>query len=561
MARRKMTMKKLISLMIFGIFLLSMFTIAMENNAPDTPDTPGTPELTNAKVGVTSDAKVEVTSDAEMQTYVKQFKGKPVEECIKHAREKFPNADITKIKRDCAALRNLARDVNTDYGKEGLTKIKLRISTCVEFLKKNTDVNDPYAECVQIAGKEKNCVDFLKEHNVDDALLKCDKLFVASSKIIKNREYISEKLEDRIPEEKLKRFEYITAHNPSALGTKAKEFIKNLPDDKAEIFLNLPLKEQKKALENRLDLAKLRIKKVTKDDFYRKRVLVQKTVRRWEEQFNNAKERFQKAKQAHAEKTRRWNEAKKNLKDACEDPESDTCKEAEEQAISDAKEFLINNVNLIIDHLDQIKSKVLASDKIDEDRAQEITDDIDNKISALNDTLTDIDNAQTKEEVKDTAKEVNNIWKKSMFKFQAYAAHVLNSRVSFIIKKSERLEDRLYCLSDQIEGNTTDLSDNIEEFSSKIASTKEDYEKAKELYNEIRELRTEDEKDREAIEEKTKEMVELTKSANEKLKSANKQLVEIFKELRTENVDMSQCRESDEVYEVIDESGDNETTS
>jgi len=443
------------------------------------------------------------STDVAAKEFVRKNKFSTIEECMKRVKAAFPKVQPERAKNFCKNAASLANNIDNKQVK-GVQQIKARM----------------IADKSQIKARLQN-VDDWRVQKINSAL------------------------------------------RNSATSDKAQKFIHDLPNDKLEVFMHLPRAEQKKIIENGVEdaLKKYRLEKVNKENMYKARMVAQEKIKQWEGQYQQARDRLQKANNAHKEKVNKWNQAKLRLREACkDDSESEECQDLTEEAIEKAKEFLHNTVDRIIAHLEQIQSKVEASESISEERVEEILEDIEEKISKLEDLKDEIDAATTKEEIKEIAKKLDRIWKTAKHRAVAYAAHIMNTRVDVIIKKSEILEQKLDCALAELEeaGEETDeISDNIDEFSELVASAKEKWADAKDLYKEIRELKSDEDRDLEKIRELSAEMKELVKDAHEDLREAHKLLVGIYRDIRATGVEIADCRDDDladdEEYVVVDE--------
>jgi hypothetical protein len=328
-----------------------------------------------------------------------------------------------------------------------------------------------------------------------------------------------------------------------------------ISDDKKEIFLRLSRAEQKRIIDNNdFTMPGLRLEKFT-ERMYVKREIAKDKVQKWQAEYQRANAKYNAALKIQAERNRLFVEAKQKIKDTCVEPDSDECKAAEREAIAKAKEFLSNSIDITIEHLNQVKAKVEESDSLEEERVDEIVADIDAKVSELEDLRDEVDTADTKEEVKAAAQKLNSIWKEARHKARAFAAHLLNSKVSVIIKKSERLEERLECALEQMsDEEKDDFQEQIDNYSELLADADSDYEEAKSLYNDIRDMMDEDDKDNDAIQQKTEELKAIVKGAHDKLQKAHTQLTEMFRDMKAAGVDPAACKVDDTV--VVDDSSE-----
>ena len=447
--------------------------------------------------------------------------------------------------------------------KPQLAKVEPRLKICVDFLKKNNLAENPTLKCNKLLIKEIKCVDFLKEKGINEPLAKCDRLFKTGGKVIKDRPYLAKAITNKVAEPRLKKIDRLIKKYP-----KATNFVKDLPEQKAKVFLHLPRAEQKKLLEIDAtkaikNLDKLKVKKVKKDMQFKKRAISLNKVRLAEKNFKLAKQEYVKANRIYKEKKALFLDVKEKLK-ACEGVESDECNELREKAKEHAKEFLINGAKMAIEHLNKIKNKVESAEDMDEDKAKEIITEIDTAISKLEDAITQVEAAQSKEDVQEAAKVINNIWKSIKHKEKLHAARLVHAKVWNIIKRSEHLEERLDSALTDMEEKGIDVDDieaKVDEFSAKIAEAKEKYRKAEELLKQARDLKTEnpDEEEITKVTELVKEAKQLLREAHNAAKEAHQILMDIVRSIKsaggelTPQVESAEAGlDSDEVYEVVE---------
>lgn len=447
--------------------------------------------------------------------------------------------------------------------KPQVAKVEPRLKICVDFLRKNNLAENPVSICNKLLKKEIKCVDFLNEKGINEPLAKCDRLFKTGGKIIRDRPYLAKAVTDKVAESRLKKIDRLIENHP-----KANDFVKDLPEEKAKVFLHLPRAEQKKLLEMEStkaveNLDRLKLKKVNEEMQFKKRAIALEKVRLAEKNFKLAKEEYVKANRIYKEKKALFLDVKEKLK-ACEGVESDECNELREKAEEHAKAFLINGAKMAIEHLNKIKNKVESAEDMDEDKAREIITEIDTAISKLEDAITQVEAAQSKEAVQEAAKVINDIWKSIKHKEKLHAARLVHAKVWNIIKRSEHLEERLDSALADMEEKGVDVEDieaKVDEFSVKISEAKEKFEKAEELLKQARDLKTEnsDEEEIAKVTELVEEAKQLLREAHNAIKEAHRILVEIIKairsaggELTTQVESTEEGLESDEVYEVVE---------
>ena len=354
------------------------------------------------------------------------------------------------------------------------------------------------------------------------------------------------------------------------------ERIESLSEEQQAIFEKLSRAEQKEILKSaniNRDIGKYQLRKIEKALLFKKRVIAKEQMQRAIEEYKEAKEKYKEEAKAYKENKKEFDENKKKLKE-CEDDEDDNdveddedstteeCKDLEAQVLEDAKEFLTDGVNMLIDHLKQIKEKVTSSETMEADRVSEITTSIDSKISELESTLADIEAAQTKEELKEISKKVHRTWADFKHKERLYVARLIHAKVWGILERSKHLEQKLENILTKMEEKGIDVSDIDEEigqFSEKINEAKTKYEEGKKILDAAYAAK-DTTTDKKAIVTQVKEAEVILKEAKEALKEANSILSKIIKKIRSKGGEINNTT-TEEEYKVVETSTETAVTN
>jgi len=451
-----------------------------------------------------------------------------------------------------------------------LVSADTRLSRCVEFLLNNNLDDRPQITCARLLKQEMNCVEFLKRKGVDDAVAKCDKMFAAAVRVTGSNTGV---------DVSAKRFAILRRVDKAS--PQLSQFVRELPNDKVDVFARLPRAEQNKILNMDADARKERIndyelRTVKKTMLFKKRVIAKTKVDAAKLRFERAKNEYVRVNNAYKENKKLFLQTKEKLKE-CEGVETDECNELRNQTQEHAKEYIINGAKMAIEHLNKIKSKVESAEGMDEERAAEIIADIDEAISELEAAIEKVEKAETKEEVQEGARDVANVWRGIKHAEKVHVAKVVHSGMWNIIKKSEQLEKRLEDARARIYENCVDaesIDAKIGNFSMKIAGAKKKFNESEVLIQKAQEMNA-DETESEAVKALVDEARELLRLAHEDVKDAYKMLSGILREIHACGGSMSSESEEaglagDEVYEVVDtaaedgddsESGESEDTS
>lgn len=436
--------------------------------------------------------------------------------------------------------------------------VRNRLNVCVAFLKKNNIADTPGVTCTRLLRKELECTQFLGERGVENPTEKCDALFKESTQPVKERAFLKNVIAKKLAEWQLKKMDQLVKKRAGAAS-----FIEKLNDNQTAVFAHLPRAQQKKILEmgeealKELNKFQLRIKK--KDMLFKKRTIIRERLEETKERFRIAKEAYQNVSKNYKEKWQLFLENKEKLK-VCEDSASTECAEQKERVMEHAQQIVVNGANMLINHLSKIKSKVESSEEVNETEAQAVIAKIEQTIFELQKAVIEAEAAQTKEELKDAAKKISNIWKGFKHRERLYAVKVVHAKVWGLLQRSEHLEQRLDATLAHMEESGIEVGSvqtKVDEFSAKVSGAKEKVTKAEKIWRSLQQAKTIDDDSAGSIEE----FKRLTKEAHEELKAAHKLLVEIIKEIKDkgsfvlpeDEVESEEDLNSDEVYEVVEE--------
>lgn len=224
----------------------------------------------------------------------------------------------------------------------------------------------------------------------------------------------------------------------------------------------------------------------------------------------------------------------------CQTSETDDCPQFREQIREKNREFLLGVADATIAHLNEIISKIQASEDLTEDEINKIVEELQNYISEIEDIKGKITSASTADELKEAFRELKNTRNKVNKQSKLYVGKLWTARLGFVIERAEGLEARLDRILNELESQGYDissLSETINNFNIAVSKARENYDLATEKMNEARTT-----SDSEHAIELLRESHELLVSANENLKTAHdilKDINDILRELRTSSAGAS----------------------
>ena len=444
----------------------------------------------------------------------------------------------------------------------------VRMDNCVEFLSNNNLDDRPQITCARLLKQEMNCVELMKRKGVDDAVAMCGKMFAGTGVVATRATASNTGVDVSAPRGAILK-------RSDKASPKLHTFVEGLADDEVDMFARLSRAEQNKILNMDTDAGMKRIddyelRPVKKSMLFKKREIAKSKVDTAKQRFEQAKNEYARVNNAYKENKKLFLQTKEKLKE-CEDVETDDCNVLRNQTQEHAKEYIINGAKMAIEHLNKIREKVEIAEGMDEESAAEIIADIDEAISELEAAIEKVENAETKEQVQEGARDVAKVWNRVKHAEKVHVAKVVHSGMWNIIKKSEQLEKRLEDARARIHDACVDadsIDTKITEFSEKIASAKDKFNESEELIEEAREMKTDDpdEAEIEAVKALVAEARELLRLAHEDVKDASKLLSGIIREIHACGGSMSSDIDeeglaSDEVYEIVDTAAEDDEDS
>jgi len=334
------------------------------------------------------------------------------------------------------------------------------------------------------------------------------------------------------------------------------ELLQNLSDEQKQVFANMLRAEQKKILEMNKDNAlqtiqRYQLKVVNKETMLKKRIIAEEKKQEAALNYGQAVSRYAQLNSVYKDKRQEFNQIKEQLRN-CTNIDNEKCNELRDNALESAKEYLINGANMVIEHLNKIKNKIEGSEEITDEKSQEMIAKIDEAISEIEQAIEDVKAAQTKEEVKEAARKIYNIWNRFKNRERLYAANLIDAQVWNILRSSELLEQRLDNILAKMEEqgiNVSGIDAKIDEFSAYVLEAKDKYNEARELLEQARNAIDNNTSAQDSIEQAR----ELLKEAHDSLKNAHRVLVEIVKDIKEAGGEITEETELGEEVYIVEE--------
>ncbi|MBR9692646.1 hypothetical protein GOV07_01810 [Candidatus Woesearchaeota archaeon] len=235
-----------------------------------------------------------------------------------------------------------------------------------------------------------------------------------------------------------------------------------------------------------------------------------------------AKEKYEQARERYKEAQGKVNEAREKWQD-CEGDENEACTAAREKIRGNAKPFLGNSADMILQSLERVYAQVAGNENMDPERQEEILDELEEQMAEVEAAKAEteaLDDNSTDDEIRDAAEGVRNSWQHTKAKMKRAAAHHAYARLGNIIEKLEHLGERTENAIEKLDANGKDVSKAKElhsEYLRLLAESRSEWELAKQVWEEQKEADEVDAQDSTAREHFQKAR-ELAKEARSKLR-------------------------------------------
>ncbi len=393
-------------------------------------------------------------------------------------------------------------------------------------------INPVVARRAKAMGSVDDCVDFLSEKFPDAKEERLEAECKGAAKSL---------AEGKMPV----KARMLKAEDMAQLRTAAKMKIKaNLPNVDMKKIANLDRARLKKyaAMDNdelKKVLANVKVQRAKVSDLLKKRTIINDRLKAAELRYDKAVKRYRSEKESFMRERAAWRQAVEDGNETA--------------AIEHAKAYLLHAGDLVIEYLEKVKARIESNDDLTEEEAAEMISDVDEKIQMMEDLKSDVEAAQTKEDLKEIAKKITKAWSRSKDQIRMHADTLVRTRVGDILMHTELLENKMNKILEDLEAqgkNITSLEEQVDEFSELIDDARELYKEGKELLIEAKEN-----DDPELAEEGREKIAE----AHKKLVEAHKILMEIVREAKAQGWVKRLTLNDDDVVEIVVENDDSTT--
>jgi len=349
----------------------------------------------------------------------------------------------------------------------------------------------------------------------------------------------------------------LTRMNFTALRKQAGQFYKELSDEEKDKIKALGKIEMTRFMqmnntELRERLGNIELKNITVREILQKRKINTERIKESLQSYKHARERYEEFINKSKESKIQFDETRDEYRACVKD--QDNCTVLNSELLNQSKMYLLNTVGSVETYLLQVKEKIVSNDDIDEASAAALQENIDTLLSKLDELKIDINEATTKEELRQVSQDLKRLVQNIKERTQFHIAKLIHAQVGEILSRSTLLESKMEQLLERMNNNNItvdDLQEKVDAFSTLIAQAKESYQEATNLFNQAWELRS-NEGQTEEVQALLNQSKEKARIAHGYLKEANqilREIVSLAKQKGTENSELS--IEDDEEVTVV----------
>ena len=200
------------------------------------------------------------------------------------------------------------------------------------------------------------------------------------------------------------------------------------------------------------------------------------------------------------------------------------CDNVKKKFLERGKKFFSYKVDLYINHLTKVKSRIDSNEYINNTKASGMVLDLDKNLEQLKVIKKNIEDASSKADLIKAVKDLEKQWKIINRRAKSFVGLHSNHRLGGVVVKSKKLESRLdFALAKMKEkgASTTSVDSLVSDFKKEIAVAETSFEDARKMFEKMRDVRDFD------------ESAKLHRDAMAKMKDAKKSLQKAQKTLKS----------------------------
>ena len=230
---------------------------------------------------------------------------------------------------------------------------------------------------------------------------------------------------------------------------------------------------------------------VKADENFKVRPLAENKIKQMDDLFEKLKENETSIKNDFKEKQRRFNETLIKLR-ACNstsnatanDSASKECSNIRSEAVERSKEAALNQIDLILNHLEKLKQKLQSSQNMPQDELTQRIASIDSLVFEVGKIKITIQSATTKAQINAALVQLKRLLGKIRMSSDTHSQGLLRAEIMGVFQRSEVIQKKLECALSGLKVNGTDttaLDQKLAQLNSTMAQAKDLLLKAKTL--------------------------------------------------------------------------------
>jgi DNA repair exonuclease SbcCD ATPase subunit len=149
-----------------------------------------------------------------------------------------------------------------------------------------------------------------------------------------------------------------------------------------------------------------------------------------------------------------------------DDEETAECKAAREDFVLKARPFFMNSAKVLVEYLERVKANLDATEDLSEEEADALVSGLNEQITQAEDALAEaegLDETATLDEIVELSKSMRALWKEAKPQVKVSLGRSMNARITTVLKKAEKVQEKLTTQIAELEAQGKDVSSLNEE--------------------------------------------------------------------------------------------------
>lgn len=183
-----------------------------------------------------------------------------------------------------------------------------------------------------------------------------------------------------------------------------------------------------------------------------------------EQNLNQIRNDYKKSTENYQNLNKELNNQKQNLQTAIKEEKKcmNNCEELQQQTNNIVKNHLLTSINIIKETINRVQNKVMESEGISQENVDTITHLNQQKISDLIEFETQINQLETKDEIKSLWKNVLTYWNREKNTFKEQVNKIQSSQLNSIVVRMEVMQTKLLNLENLLVETTGEVPSDIQ---------------------------------------------------------------------------------------------------